>query len=322
MFGAVSFPCIAKQDIPGERGERVWTMQLDLSMLLIQFISGLSRAMILFLMASGLTIVFGVMRVINFAHGAFYMLGAFMAYTLTQVLTGLIGFWCTLLIAPTVVCLIGGAVEVILLRRIYEKEHLLQILLTYALIFVFNDIIKMIWGVDLRIVNLPAALAGFITIFGHRFPVYYFFIIAIGATVALLLWLMLKKTRFGKLLRASAERREMVDLLGYNVSGLFTLVFILATWLGGLSGAVIAPTVRLSLGMGMEIIIECFIVVIVGGLGNIWGALLGALITGQIYAFGILFVPKYAMAFIFMLAAIVILFRPYGLLGRPEQARR
>jgi branched-chain amino acid transport system permease protein len=149
-------------------------MQLDLSMLFVQFISGLSRAMILFLMASGLTIVFGVMRVINFAHGAFYMLGAFMAFTLTQILTGLVGFWCTLLIAPTIVCLIGGLVEVVLLRRIYNKEHLLQILLTYALIFVFNDIIKMIWGVDLRIVPLPTGLAGFISFFGHSFPVYYF----------------------------------------------------------------------------------------------------------------------------------------------------
>jgi branched-chain amino acid transport system permease protein len=296
-------------------------MQLDFSMFFVQFISGLSRAMILFLMSSGLTIVFGVMRVINFAHGAFYMLGAFMAFALTQVLTGLIGFWCTLLIAPTIVCLIGGLVEVILLRRIYNKEHLLQILLTYALIFVFNDLIKIIWGVDLRIVSLPPALSGFVTFFGHSFPVYYFFIIGVGGTVALLLWLLLKKTRFGKLLRASAERREMVDLLGYNVGGMFTMVFILATWLGGLSGAVIAPTVRLSLGMGMEIIIECFIVVIVGGLGNIWGALLGALIAGQIYAFGILFVPEYAMAFLFVLAAIIIIFRPYGLLGKPERAR-
>jgi len=201
------------------------------------------------------------------------------------------------------------------------KEHLLQILLTYALIFVFNDIIKMIWGVDLKIVSLPPALAGFFTFFGHSFPVYYFFIIGVGGTVALLLWLLLKKTRFGKLLRASSEHREMVDLLGYNVGGMFTLVFILATWLGGLSGAVIAPTIRLSLGMGMEIIIECFIVVIVGGLGNIWGALLGALIAGQIYAFGILFIPKYAMAFLFILAAVIIIFRPYGLLGKSVQAR-
>jgi len=296
-------------------------MDFDASILFIQFISGLSRAMILFLIASGLTLVFGVMSVVNFAHGAFYMIGAYMAFTLTEVLTGFVGFWAALLIAPTIVCIIGGLVEVILLRRIYEKEHLLQILLTYALIFVFNDAIKMIWGVDLRIVDLPKSMSGFVSFFGHRFPAYYFFIIGVGAVVALLLWLLLKKTRFGKLLRASAEHRDMVGLLGYNVGGLFTLVFIMATWLGGLSGAVIAPTVRLSLGMGMEVIIECFIVVIIGGLGNIWGALLGALIAGQIYAFGILFVPKFAMAFLFILAAVIIIFRPYGLLGKPAQAR-
>jgi len=295
-------------------------MDFDASMLFIQFISGLSRAMILFLMASGLTLVFGVMGVINFAHGAFYMLGAYLAFTLTNLLGGPLGFWAALLIAPTLVCMIGGLAEVTLLRRIYDKAHLLQILLTYALIFVFNDLIKMTWGVDLRIVNIPESLAGFLTFFGHRFPAYYFFIIGVGGLVALLLWLLLKKTRFGKLLRASAEHRDMVGLLGYNVGGLFTMVFILATWLGGLSGAVIAPTVRLSLGMDMEIIIECFIVVIVGGLGNIWGALLGALITGQIYAFGILLVPKYAMAFLFILAALIIIFRPYGLLGKATKA--
>jgi len=225
-------------------------MPFDPSILFVQFVSGLSRAMILFLMASGLTLVFGVMNVINFAHGAFYMIGAYMAFTLTQYLTGPLGFWVTLLIAPTIVCIVGGIVEVTLLRRIYKKEHLLQILLTYALIFVFNDLIKIIWGVDLRIVNLPKSLQGFVRFFGHRFPVYYFFIIGVGTAVAILLWLLLKKTRFGKVLRASAEHRDMVGLLGYNVGGLFTLVFVLATWLGGLSGAVIAPTVRLSLGMG------------------------------------------------------------------------
>jgi branched-chain amino acid transport system permease protein len=245
-------------------------MDFDPSMLFIQFISGLSRAMVIFLMASGLTLVFGVMRVINFAHGAFYMLGAYLAFTLTQLLVGSFGFWASLIIVPTMVCLVGGLVEITLLRRIYDKEHLLQILLTYALIFVFNDAVKMIWGVDLRIVDLPKSLEGFITVSGHRFPVYYFFIILVGLIVAVLLWLLLKKTTFGKLLRASAEHREMVDLLGYNVGGLFTLVFLMATWLGGLAGAVIAPTIRLSLGMDMEIIIECFIVVIVGGLGNIY----------------------------------------------------
>jgi branched-subunit amino acid ABC-type transport system permease component len=296
-------------------------MSFDLPMLFIQFISGLSRAMVLFLMASGLTIVFGVMRVINFAHGAFYMLGAYLAFTLTSLMAPSLGFWAALLIVPTIVSLVGALVEVVLLRRIYEKEHLLQILLTYSLIFVFNDGVKLLWGGEMRIVTLPEILKGFVTFFGHRFPLYYFFIIGVGITVCVLLWLLLKKTRFGKLIRASAEHKDMVGLLGYNVSVLFSLVFIMATWLGGLAGAVIAPTVRLSLGMDMEIIIECFIVVIVGGLGNIWGALLGALITGQIYAFGILVMPHYAMAFLFALAALIILFRPYGLLGKGAQAR-
>jgi len=296
-------------------------MSFDLSMLFIQFISGLSRAMVLFLMASGLTIVFGVMRVINFAHGAFYMLGAYLAFTFTSLMAPSLGFWAALIIVPTLVSLLGALVEFVLLRRIYEKEHLLQILLTYSLIFVFNDGVKLLWGGEMRIVTLPEILKGFVTFFGHRFPVYYFFIIAVGITVCVLLWLLLKKTRFGKLIRASAEHKDMVGLLGYNVGVLFSLVFIMATWLGGLAGAVIAPTVRISLGMDMEIIIECFIVVIVGGLGNIWGALLGALITGQIYAFGILVMPNYAMAFLFALAAVIIIFRPYGLLGKGAQAR-
>jgi branched-subunit amino acid ABC-type transport system permease component len=296
-------------------------MDFGISALFIQFISGLSRAMILFLMASGLTIVFGVMRVINFAHGAFYMLGAYVAFSLTNILAGPLGFWAALIIAPTVVCILGGLVEIFLLRRIYEKEHLLQVLLTYSLIFVLNDSVKFLWGGEMRIVSLPDILTGFVSFADHRFPVYYFFIITVGIIVAILLWLLLKKTRFGKLVRASAEHRNMVELLGYHVGGLFTLVFVMATWLGGLSGAVIAPTVRLSLGMDMEVIIECFIVVIVGGLGNIWGALLGALITGQIYAFGILVLPNYAMAFLFVLAAVIIIFRPYGLLGKSAEAR-
>jgi len=184
---------------------------------------------------------------------------------------------------------------------------------------VFNDIGKMVWGGDLRIVNMPGSLGGFVPLFGHTFPVYYFFIIGMGLLVALLIWFLLRKTTLGKLLRASAEHREMVGLLGYNVGRIFTVVFMMATWLGGLAGVVIAPTVRLSLGMDMEIIIESFLVVIVGGLGNVWGALLGALIIGQLYALGIIVIEKFAMAFLFSLAAIIIVFRPSGLLGKPVE---
>jgi len=295
-------------------------MAFDPSILAVQFVSGLCRAMILFLMASGLTLVFGVMRVINFAHGAFYMLGAYLAFSITQMLSTVPGgFWIALVIAPIIVSLVGGLVEIFLLRRIYDKEHLLQILLTYALIFVLNDLTKMIWGVELRMVNMPPVLGGFVPFLDHQFPVYYFFILGVGLAVAIAIWFLLQRTRFGKLLRAAAEHRDMVDALGYNVGGLFTIVFMMATWLGGLAGVVIAPTVRISLGMGMEIIIEAFLVVIIGGLGNVWGALLGALITGQLYAFGILIIEKYAMAFLFALAALIIIFRPAGLLGKTTQ---
>jgi len=293
-------------------------MEFDPSILLVQFVSGLVRAMILFLMASGLTLVFGVMRVINFAHGSFYMLAGYLAFSLTELLAAIgIGFWAALIVVPVAIAGIGGIIEYVLLRRIYEKEHLLQILLTYALIFVFNDSIKLLWGPDMRIVGMPGVLSGSVSVLGHDFPAYYFFIITVGFLVALVMWLALKKTRLGKLLRASAERGEMVGILGYNVGALFTIVFIVATGLAGLAGVVIAPTIRLALGMDMLIIIECFLVVIIGGLGNVWGALLAALITGQTYAFGILVLEKYAMAFLFMLAALIIIFRPSGLLGKP-----
>ncbi len=295
-------------------------MEFDLSILLGQFISGLCRAMILFLMASGLTLVFGVMRVVNFAHGSFYMLGAYMAFSITQSFGSTpAGVWVALIVAPVGVSLVGGLIEYALLRRIYSKEHLLQILLTYALIFVIGDLTKMFWGVDLRIVQTPPIFSGFFSLLGHSFPAYYFFIIGVGLGVALLMWFILKMTRLGKLMRAAAEHREMVELLGYNVRGLFTIVFMIATWLGGLAGVVIAPTVRLSLGMDMDIIIECFLVVIIGGLGNVWGALLAALITGELYAMGILALEKYAMAFLFALAALIIIVRPSGLLGKPAR---
>jgi len=289
-------------------------------MLAAQFVSGLCRGMVLFLMASGLTLVFGVMRVINFAHGSFYMLAAYMAYSLTHFfMASGYGFWIALVVVPLAIGAIGGIVEYALLRRIYEKEHLLQILLTYALIFIFNDSIKLLWGADMRIVRMPPQLERSISFLGLAFPAYYFFIIGSGLVVAAGMGLLLKTTRIGKLMRAASEQGDMVGLLGYNVGALFTLVFMLATGLAGLAGVIIAPTIRLALGMDILIIIECFLVVLIGGLGNVWGALLAALITGQTYAFGILVLEKYAMAFIFALAALIIIFRPSGLMGKQVQ---
>ncbi len=295
-------------------------MSIDLSMVVAQFVSGLCRGMILFLMASGLTLVFGVMRVINFAHGSFYMLAAYMAYSLTHFfMSGGYGFWIALIVVPVATAVVGGITEYVLLRRIYDKDHLLQILLTYALVYIFNDAVKLIWGADLRIVRMPPELSGSVSFLGNAFPAYYFFIIGIGLFVAISMWFIMTTTRVGKLLRAAAEQGDMVSLLGYNVQALFTVVFMVATGLAGLAGVVISPTIRLALGMDILIIIECFLVVIIGGLGNVWGALLAALITGQTYAFGILVLEKYAMAFLFALAALIIVFRPSGLLGKPAQ---
>ena len=217
--------------------------------------------------------------------------------------------------------MIGGLVEIFLLRRIYEKEHLLQMLLTFGLVFLFSDLVKMTWGVDLRMVSLPSYLAGSVNLLGHQFPAYHLFIIGLGGVIAVMMWLMLHKTSFGKLVRGAAEHREMVGLLGYPADRLFTVVFMMATFLTGLAGAAIAPAVRISLGMDTEIIAECFTVAIVGGLGNVWGALLGALIAGMIYSFGILVLPKYAMAFIFVLGGIIIVVRPNGLLGKASQIK-
>jgi branched-subunit amino acid ABC-type transport system permease component len=222
-----------------------------------------------------------------------------------------------LLIAVPVAVAVGGIISLPL--RIYQKEHLLQILLTYALVFIFNDAVKLIWGSDLRIVKMPQQLSGSVSLLGQAFPAYYFFIIATGLVVALSMWLILRHTKIGKLLRAATEQGDMVGLLGYNVGALFTLVFIVATALAGLAGVIIAPTIRLALGMDILIIIECFLVVIIGGLGNVWGALLAALITGQTYAFGILVLEKYAMAFLFALAALIIIFKPSGLLGKSAE---
>ena len=291
------------------------------SIIFAQFVSGLSRAMILFIMASGLTLVFGVMRVINFAHGSFYMVGAYLAYTVTQILAGSIGFWAAFIIVPILTCILGGAVEVVLLRRIYEKEHLLQMLLTFGLVFVFSDGVRMIWGVELRMISLPSYMAGSVTLLGDQFPAYHLFILGLGVAIALAMWILLNRTNFGKLVRGAAEHREMVGLLGYPANRLFTIVFMMATFLVGLAGAAIAPAVRISLGMDTEVIAECFTVAIIGGLGNVWGALLGALIAGMVYSFGILVLPKYAMAFIFILGGIVIVLRPNGLLGKTSQTK-
>jgi branched-chain amino acid transport system permease protein len=282
-------------------------------MILIQFLNGLSTAMLLFLLASGLTLIFGVLRVINFAHGSLYMMGAYFTYSLVH-FSG--SYWFSLLVAPVFVAVMAGIIELSFLRRLYVREHEFQLLLLYSFVLILDDVVKAFWGTALKLVPKPEALAGSIEIVGRPFPAYTLLIIVLGPVVALILWYSLNKTKIGKQVVAASLDREAANALGMNVPFLFTAVFVFGAWLGGLGGAVAAPLRAASPGMGMEIVIMSFAVVIIGGLGSVWGALLGSLIIGEVLAFGTLIVPKLVVLLPFALMILIFLWRPQGLFGK------
>ncbi len=291
----------------------------DLSFVFAQSISGLTAAMFLFLIASGLSLIFGVLRVLNFAHGTFYMLGAYAAFQFMQWLgPGHGRFWLAALGAAAGVALLGGLVERLLFRRLYGAEELYQLLFTYALVLVLGDAAKMIWGTQQKSVSTPPELGGkALSLFGATIPYYNLFIILLGPLIALAFWLALQRTRAGRFIRAAALDRETLGALGVNVDALYTGVFVLASFLGGLGGALISPMRATTPGMDTEIIVEAFVVVVIGGLGSFWGTFFGALIYGQVLSFGILFFPRFSIFAVFALMAAVLIVRPWGLLGRP-----
>lgn len=290
----------------------------ELSFVFAQAVSGLTTAMFLFLIASGLSLIFGVLRVLNFAHGTFYMLGAYGAYQFVQWLGPGPGmFWVAVLGAALGVAILGGLVERFLLRHLYDREELYQLLFTYALVLVLSDVAKIIWGTQQKGVVRPPELTGAVSLFGATIPYYNLFILALGLAVAIAFWLVLQRTRLGRLIRAAALDRETLGALGVNVSALYTGVFVLGSFLGGLGGALVAPVRTIVPGMDTEIIVEAFVVVVIGGLGSFWGTFLGALIYGQVLSFGILFFPRFSIFAVFALMAAVLILRPWGLLGRP-----
>jgi branched-subunit amino acid ABC-type transport system permease component len=290
----------------------------DSSFLFAQALSGLTAAMFLFLIASGLSLVFGVLRVLNFAHGSFYMLGAYAAYQFVQWFgTGPGRFWFAALGAATAVALLGGAVERFLFQRLYGKEELYQLLFTYALVLILGDVAKFLWGTQQKSVSRPPGLAGSLSILGTTVPYYNLFILALGPVIAIAFWVVLHRTRAGRLIRAAALDRETLGALGVNVNRLYTAVFMIASFLGGLGGALVTPVKTIVPGMDTEMIVEAFIVVVIGGLGSFWGTFLGALIYGQVLSFGILLIPRFSIFSVFVLMAAVLIIRPWGLLGRP-----
>ena len=288
------------------------------SFLFSQFMGGLTTAMFLFLIASGLSLVFGIMRVINFAHGSFYMLGAYLAWQGVQWVhpTGG-GFWLAALFAATVVGLLGALVERLFFRSLYGREELYQLLFTYALVLILGDAAKFIWGTDQLSVSTPPVLVGSVTIFGTTQPLYNLFMMAIGPAIAFAGWLVLNRTGVGRLVRAAQMDREMLDALGANVGFIYTGMFVFSSFLAGLSGALVTPIQSIVPGMDVLIIVQAFIVVVIGGMGSFWGTFWGSVIYGEVLSFGILIFPGFSLFSVFALMAVILIVRPWGLFGRP-----
>ncbi len=274
-------------------------------------LAGISAGMFIWLVASGLTLVFGVLRVLNFAHGSFYMLGAYVCYTVLKAMGG--NFWLGLLLGPLIVGLVGYAMERFLLRYVYHLELAYQLLLTFAMVLVFDDTVKMIWGAGSTSSPAVPGLSGSVLILDRQFPVYNLFIIAVGPLVAIGLYALLEKTWWGRIIRAASSDREMASAIGVKVPTLYTAVFMFGAWLSAMGGALAVPYVGLlTTGMGETIIIEAFVVVVIGGLGSLKGAFLGSLVIGLLSSFGTRYIPMLDMFLTFILMAAVLLWRPQG----------
>jgi len=293
-----------------------------MSFYLVQFLTGLASAASLFLVASGLSIIFGVTRIVNFAHGAFYMLGAYMAYTLTERLAGMVGFWAGIVLAALAVAAVGAVVEMILLRRIYKSPELFQLLATFGLTLMVEDLVVLAWGPDDLLGQRAPGLKGAIDLFGQSVPSYDLLLIVVGPVVLGALWLLFHRTRWGVLVRAATQDRDMVAALGVNQKWLFTSVFAAGVFLAALGGALQIPRDAANHTMDLRIIVDVFVVVVIGGLGSITGAFAAAVLVSELNAFGILIFPKISIILTFLVMAVVLIVRPWGLFGKAEAAPR
>ena len=288
----------------------------------VQFLTGLASAASLFLVASGLSIIFGVTRIVNFAHGAFYMLGSYVAFTLTERFSDAFGFWAGILAAALIVAAIGVLVEMVLLRRIYHVPELFQLLATFGLTLMVEDLVVLIWGPSDLLGRRAPGFKGAVDFFGQNIPTYDLFLIGLGPLVLAALWLIFQRTRWGVLVRAATQDRDMVAALGVNQKWLFTSVFALGVFLAAFGGALQIPRDAVHHAMDLRIIVDVFVVVVIGGLGSIVGAFVAAVLVSELNAFGILIFPKISIILVFLVMAAVLIVRPWGLFGRPEAAAR
>ena len=296
---------------------------MDPYILLIQLLNGVQYGLLLFLVASGLTLIFGIMGVINLAHGSFYMLGAYLAWSLTQYLGS---FWVALAAGVVLSVLLGMLLEWLFIRHLYRRDHLQQVLLTYGLILIFSELRSIVWGDDVHSVAVPALLAGSIRLTETlAYPVYRFWLSAICVVLAALMYYLIQHTRLGMMIRAGASNREMTQSLGVDIGLLYRFVFAFGVALAAFAGMIAAPVSSVFPGMGNQVLILCFVVVVIGGIGSVKGALAAALLIGLVDTFGKVvefeiagfrLLPELAGMSVFVMMAIVLLWRPEGLFAR------
>ena len=280
------------------------------------FLNGLASSSCYFLIASGMSLIFGVLGILNFAQGALFMIGAYLSY---QIIVWTGNFWLSILIAPLIVAGIGIIIERFLLRHTYRVNVNFQLLLTFGLILVIEDLVRLTWGVNWHTVQEAKALRGVVQIMGGGYPIYNLFYFGVGAAVFASLWFFLNKTKYGKKVIAASSDRELANGLGINVPRLYSVVFGLGSALAGLMGVFHGPFINISLEMGHHYIMNAFAVVVIGGLGNIAGAYISALILGQLEAFGILYFPFFDRIFMYGLMMVILIWRPRGLFGEKKE---
>jgi branched-chain amino acid transport system permease protein len=287
-----------------------------MDLILVQLFNGISLGMIYVLMAVGLTVVFGMLNIINFAHGAVYAVGAYLAFQVAVLLGEWSGsFWLAILISPLLTAALGALLEVLLIRKMYDAEHNYQILLTFGITLILQEVIIMIWGPVGKSVPMPKQLAGVVDWGTFSFPEYRIFLIIFIAAICLISWLLIEKTSYGSIIRAGTENRNMVNSLGINIYTVFTVIFAIGMGLAALAGAVSLPMRGAMPLMGDSVLTLCFVVVVIGGMGSFTGAILGGLIVGIVESMMALVWPPGAMIATFAAMALVILIRPRGLLG-------
>ena len=287
-----------------------------LGFILAQCLSALSQAAILFFIACGLTLIFGIMRIVNFAHGVIFMLGAYVGYT-AQALTG--SFILALIIAPIVVGVVGMAFEAIFLRHLYgRRDGGAYLLLTFGLAVVLSELIRVIWGAAPLSAGIPDTLRGIVIILDQPFPLYRLFLIGLGVAAAIAVWQFLERTRAGLLIRAVSQNSEMVHALGTDVDLVRTAVFGIGCGMAALGGVLAAPLVTAFLGMGTTVVIDAFVIVIIGGMGSFLGSIIGSILVAFVQVLGAYYFQDLALAFMYFLMLVVLVIRPGGLLGKEE----